>query len=161
MTNKTIKNRALLTFIILLISSFSYAGHPINDYFKKHKNDQGMEAKVVPPKLASLFVDEDYPEAIDVLQSMSSLKYLNFYGDKNRIVDYTLGALKAKGSYHTLLDDVDGSRQVKVYGEKKNGSVRKIMAVVQTKTQFLLIIGKGKLNKRQIENLPALSKEIQ
>ena len=111
--------------------------------------------------MASLFVDEDYPEAIDLLQSLYSLKYLNYYGEKSMISEYANKAIAAKGSYTSLLDDVDGNRTVKVFGEKKNGTVHKIIAVVQTKTQFLLLIGKGKLTNSQIASLPALSKEIQ
>ena len=160
MTNAKRKNRLLgLLFIFLCGSAF--AGHPISDFYKKHKDDTNMESKAIPPKMASLFVNADYPEAIDVLQSMTSLKYLNFYGDKAQISDYAKRAVAAKGHYNSLLDEVDGSRHVKVFGEKKRGAVRKIIAVVQTKTQFLLIIGKGKLSKKQIEGLPALSKEIQ
>jgi hypothetical protein len=160
MTNSS-KLRGFVVAVFVLFISSAFAGHPINDFYKKHKDDPDMEAKVVPPKLASLFVDEDYPEAIDVLQSMTSLRYLNYYGDKQKIVDYTLGALRSKGAYKELLDEVDGSRQVKVYGEKKRGKIKKIFAVVQTKTQFLLLIGKGNLSKKQIDSLPALSKEIQ
>lgn len=111
--------------------------------------------------MASLFVDEDYPEAIEVLQAMTSLKYLNFYGDKAKIEKYALKAMAAKGSYKSLLDEVDGTRIVKVFGEKKNGKIRKIIAVVQTNSQFLLLIGKGKLTKQHISYLPELSKEIQ
>lgn len=155
------KIRGFVVAVFTLFISTAFAGHPINDFYKKHKDDPDMEARVVPPKLASLFVDEDYPEAIDVLQSMTSLKYLNYYGDKQKIVNYTLGAIKSKGSYNELLDEVEGNRQVKVFGENRNGKVKKVFAVVQTKTQFLLIIGKGNLSKSQIAGLPALSKEIQ
>ncbi|MCB9222693.1 MAG: DUF4252 domain-containing protein [Crocinitomicaceae bacterium] len=160
MTNSG-KIRGLVVAAFLVIFTTTFANHPINDYFKQHKNDPDMEAKVVPPKMASLFVDEDYPEAIDLLQSMTSLKYLNYYGDKSKIEQYANNAISAKGSYKSLLDEVDGTRVVKVYGEKKKGTVRKIMAVVQTKSQFLLIIGTGKLTNKQIQGLPELSKEIQ
>ncbi|MEO9531748.1 MAG: DUF4252 domain-containing protein [Crocinitomicaceae bacterium] len=149
-----------LTVIALLILGSSFA-HPIDDYYKAHKSDTGMESKKVPPKMASLFVDEDYPEAIEVLKAMSSLKYLNFYGDKAKIEKYATKATAAKGNYTQLLDEVDGSRIVKVFGEKKNGKVRKVIAIVQTKSQFLLLIGKGKLTNKHIGYLPELSKEIQ
>lgn len=151
---------ALMSLFIMFIASQAFT-HPIDDYYNKYKNDQGMEAKKVPPKLASLFVDEDYPEAIDVLQSLSALKYLNFYGDKSQIEQYATHAISSKGSYKELLKQKEGSRIVHVYGEKKRGKVRKIIAIVQTKSQFLLLIGKGKLSKKQIAYLPALSKEIQ
>lgn len=160
MENRPTKQQGLVILLILICSA-SFAGHPINDFYKSHKDDSGMEAKTLPPKLASLFIDEDYPEAIDLLQSMSALKYLNFYGDKTQISKYFNQAVSAKGSYSSLLEDVDGNRTVSVYGEKKNGSVRKVIAVVQTKTQFLLLIGKGKLSNAQIKSLPLLSKEIQ
>ncbi|MFT4602736.1 MAG: hypothetical protein ACI857_002923 [Arenicella sp.] len=149
-----------LTIIGLFLFASTFA-HPIDDYYKTYKNDSGMEAKTVPPKLASLFIDEEYPEAIDVLQAMSTLKYLNFYGDQSVIEKYAMDAIGAKGDYKELLHEVDGSRTVNVYGIKKKGKVRKIIAVVRTKSQFLLLIGKGKLTKKHIASLPALSKEIQ
>jgi Domain of unknown function (DUF4252) len=161
MTKSHLSKITLFGVLFVLLTSFSFSPHPINDFYKQHKNDQDMEAKVVPPKMAAMFVDEDYPEAIDLLKSMTALKYLNFYGDKAKISEYAKNAISAKGSYNKLLDVIEGSREVVVFGEKKRGEVRKIIAVVQTKTQFLLIIGKGKLSKRQIEGLPALSKEIQ
>lgn len=161
MKNLTVSKGTLLGVLTVLFIAISYAGQPINDYYKKHKNDVGMEAKVVPPKLASLFIDEDYPEAIDLLQSMTSLKYLNFYGAKSVIAEYAKNAISAKGAYQSILEDVDGNREVSVFGVKRNGKVKKVIAVVQTKTQFLLLIGKGNLSKAQVASLPALSKEIQ
>lgn len=150
-----------LSLVAFLFTGLIFS-HPIDDYYKSHKNDRGMEAKIVPPKLASFFVDEDdYPEAIDLLQSMTSLRYLNFYGDKKIIQDYAKTAESSSGDYLELLNNRDGSRLVQVFGKKKNGKVRKVMAIVQTKSQFLLIIGKGKLTDKQIQALPALSKEIQ
>ena len=150
-----------LTLIAFIFTGFSF-GHPIDDYYKSHKNDSGMEAKIVPPKLASFFIDEeDYPDAIDLLQSMTSLKYLNFYGDSKKIKEYAKMAESSSGNFKELLKNKDGSRLVHVFGKKKKGKVRKIMAIVQTNSQFLLIIGKGKLSQRQIGALPALSKEIQ
>ena len=150
-----------LTLVAIILTGFVF-GHPIDDYYKNHKNDSGMEAKIVPPKLASFFVDEeDYPEAIDLLQSMTTLRYLNFYGDKKIIQEYAKSAQNSSGSYKELLNNRDGSRLVQVFGKKKKGKVRRIMAIVQTKSQFLLIIGKGKLSDKQIKALPALSKEIQ
>ncbi|MBD3638318.1 MAG: DUF4252 domain-containing protein [Crocinitomicaceae bacterium] len=161
MTNKTVSKSRLLGVLFILLASITYAGHPINDFYKKHKNDKDMEAKILPPKAASLFVDEDYPEAIDLLQSLTTLKYLNYYGEKTKISEYARKAISAKGSYESLLDDVDGNREVKVFGERKNGTVRKVIAVVETKTQFVLLIARGKLSNSQIAGLPALSKEIQ
>ena len=81
---------------LMLVFAASLFAHPINNYYKKHKDDQGMEARAVPPKLASLMIDEDYPEAIDVLQAMTSLKYLNFHGDKKQIRSYVDGATLAE-----------------------------------------------------------------
>lgn len=161
MTNTIARKTIIGVLFFLLAPALTVAGHPINDFYKKHKNDADMEAKVLPPKMASLFVDEDYPEAIDLLQSLHSLKYLNYYGEKHEISNYAQDAISHKGTYEQLLDEVDGNRIVKVFGEKKKGTVRKIIAVVQTKTQFLLLIGKGKLSKSQIAGLPAISKEIQ
>lgn len=161
MKNLTVSKGTLLGVLTVLFVAFSYAGQPINAYYKKHKNDQGMEAKVLPPKLASLFIDEDYPEAIDLLQSMNSLKYLNFYGDKAVISEYAKNAISARGDYQSILEDVDGNREVSVFGVKRNGKVKKVIAVVQTKTQFLLLIGTGNLSSAQVASLPALSKEIQ
>lgn len=161
MTNRTSIKEIVFGVFILMMGFPALAGHPINSFYKQHKNDMDMESRQVPPKMASMFVDEDYPEAIEVLKSLSSLKYLNYYGEKDQIEDYASRAVAAKGHYGSLLDEVDGSRHVRVFGEKKNGKVRKIIAVVKTKTQFLLLIGKGKLTKKHIESLPALSKEIQ
>ncbi|MEX1003337.1 MAG: DUF4252 domain-containing protein [Crocinitomicaceae bacterium] len=163
MKTSLLKPALILTtlFIVLNIPAFSFMGHPISDYYKKHKNDLGMEAKVIPPKAASLLVDEDYPEAIDILQSMTTLKYLNYYGKNPAIKQYANGAISSKGLFKSLFHDVDGNREVSVYGEKKGGTVRKVIAIVQTKTQFLLLIGRGKLTNDQIAHFPALSKEIQ
>ena len=111
--------------------------------------------------MAALLVDEDYPEAIDVLKSLSALKYLNYAGgDQQRVKTYADQAKKAKGSYKLLLEEIDGSRIVKVFGTKKKGTVRNIIAVVETQTSFLLLIGKGKLTDEQLNYLPVLSKEL-
>jgi hypothetical protein len=150
----------LIVIIMACLTAITF-GHPIDDYYNLHKNDSGMESKKIPPKLASLLVDDDYPEAIDLLQSMITLKYLNFYGDKNIIDTYANQAKSSKGSFESLLETVDGSRSVSVFGIKKRGKVRKIIGVVSTKSQFILIIGRGKLTQKQIESLPDLSKEIQ
>ena len=140
---------------------YGFIGHPINDYYKKHKHDRGMEAKTIPPKAASLFVDEDYPEAIDILQSMTTLKYLNYYGEQETIERYALKAKSAKGGFQSIFNDREGTREVAVFGEKKGGKVRKVIAVVKTSSQFILVIGRGKLSNRQIAYFPALSREIQ
>jgi len=150
----------LIIIIMACLTAITFA-HPIDDYYNLHKNDNGMESKKIPPKLASLMVDDDYPKAIDLLQSMITLKYLNFYGDKSLIDKYASQAKSSKGSFEQLLETVDGSRSVSVFGIKKRGKVRKVIGVVSTKSQFILIIGRGKLTQSQIESLPDLSKEIQ
>ena len=147
------------TILGLFFSALVFA-HPINDYYKSHKNDKNMEARVVPPKMAALIIDEDYTEAIDVLKSLSALKYLNYTGNQNKVSDYVSKAIKAKGDYKLLLEDADKKRNISVFGIKKKGMVRKLMAVVHTKTQFILLIGKGKLTNSQIEYLPELAKEL-
>ncbi|MFD1551909.1 hypothetical protein DNU06_01580 [Putridiphycobacter roseus] len=154
----------LLNFNVLILTLVFTMGtttaHPIDDYFKKHKNDHEMESKIVPPKIASQVVDKDYPEAIAILKSMSALRYLNYYGDLNQIKKYAKQALAAKGSYPLLLEKKEENRNIKVFGIKKNGLVRRLFAVVQSKTQFLLIIGKGKLSNTQVQYLPILAKEL-
>lgn len=148
-------------FLILLMAVSNGIARPIDDYYKSHKNDAGVEARIIPPKMAALLVDEDYPEAIDVLKSLSALKYLNYAGgDQQRVKTYADQAKKAKGTYKLLLEEIDGSRIVKVFGTKKKGTVRNIIAVVETQTQFLLLIGKGKLTDEQLNYLPVLSKEL-
>lgn len=156
------KMRDLLKVIgLILITSSTAFSHPINDYYKAHKNDAGVEARIVPPKMASLLVDEDYPEAIDVLKSLTALKYLNYQGgDKQRVKNYASQAHKAKGTYKLLLEETKDNRVVKVFGEKKNGTVRNVIAVIETNSQFLLLIGKGKLTDKQIKYLPILSEEL-
>lgn len=155
-------NREVGRILVMVIMTFStIAGaHPINDYYKKYKNDIGMEARTIPPKMASLFIDEDYPEAIDILKSMSALKYLNFEGDHNKVKKYAQKAISAKGDYEKLLDQNDKRRHISVFGFKKKGMVRKLIAVVESKSQFVLLIGKGKLTKKQIALFPDLAKEI-
>ena len=150
----------ILTISVVVFSTALFA-NPINDYYKKHKNDRDMESRAIPPKMASLMVDEDYPEAIDILQSLTALKYLNYWGKQEKVKKYASDAISAKGNYKLLLEESDGYRNVTVFGIKKKGTVRKLIAVVKTKTQFLLLIGKGKLSDKQVAGLPALSKEIQ
>lgn len=151
--------KSVLLVCGIMVSAVVF-GHPINDYYKEHKNDSGMESQVVPPKLAALMIDEDYPEAIDVLKSLSALKYLNFSGDKERIKNYATKALSSQGDYDLLLEEKDRRGKLSVFGKKKKGTVRKLFVVVQTKSEFLLLIGKGKLTDDQIEVLPELAKEI-
>lgn len=155
------KNQSLFLGILVLFSANFTLAHPIDDYYKDHKNDAGVEARIIPPKMAALLVDEDCPEAIDVLKSLTALKYLNYAGgDQERVKKYGEQARKAKGNYTLLLEDSDGSRVTKVFGTKKKGTTRNIIAVVETKTQFLLLIGKGNLTDEQIHYLPILSKEL-
>jgi hypothetical protein len=155
------KIRIGITLLLLLAVTNVLAAHPINDYYKAHKNDHKMEAKIVPPKVAAKMVDEDYPEAIEMLKAMTTLRYLNYWGDLNKIKQYANQALKAKGNYPLLLEKTEGKRSISVFGEKKNGYIRKLFAVVQTKTQFILMIGRGKLTQKQLNWLPSMSKEIQ
>lgn len=150
-----------IVIMVMFLGTGLAFGHPIDDYYKLHKNDAGVEARIIPPKMAALLVDEDYPEAIDILKSLSALKYLNYVGgDQQRVKTYADQAKKAKGIYKLLLEEIDGSRIVKVFGTKKKGTVRNIIAVVETQTQFLLLIGKGKLTDEQLNYLPVLSKEL-
>ncbi len=145
---------------LFLIAGTTF-GHPIDDYYKLHKNDAGVEARVVPPKMAALLVDEDYPEAIEVLKSLSALKYLNYTGgDQTRVKTYGEQARKANGNYSLLLENTDGSRFVKIFGTKKKGTIRNLIAVVETQTQFLLLIGRGSLTNEQLHYLPILSQEL-
>lgn len=147
--------------VILFCGMGTGFGHPIDDYYKIYKDDPGIEARVVPPKMAALLVEEEYVEAIDVLKSMTALKYLNYTGgDQVRVKSYADLAKKAKGNYQLILEKIDGSRTVSVFGTKNKGTVRNIFAVVETQTQFLLMIGKGKLTDEQINYLPELSKEL-
>ena len=146
MTNTRAKIKLFGVFFILLSSTANAAfgeRHPINQFYKEHRFDTDMEAKHIPPKLASLFVDDDYRDAIDVLQALNALKYLNYYGEKSKISEYAQEAVAAQGDYESLYDEVEGSRSVKVFGEKKDRIVRKFFAVIETNTQFLLLIGKG------------------
>ncbi len=160
MTTEQYKIKLSFLIIGLFCSTLIFA-HPINEYYKKHKNDAKMEAKIVPPKIAARMVDEDYPEAIEMLKSMSALKYLNYWGDQNKIKEYAKRAISANGNYPLLLEKSEGNRSISVFGLKKKGLVRRLFAVVQTKTQFILMIGKGKLSQKQLNWLPTLSKEIQ
>ena len=155
------KIKSSLFLIVMVALSFNSFSGAIDTYYNLHKNDRGMESKKIPPKMAAMMVDDDYPDAIDVLKSLRSLKYLNFYGDKDAIEAYASSAIKSKGNFVMLLDEQDKSRKVRVFGVKKKGKVKKIMAVVETGVQFILLIGKGSLTNSQIAKLPALSKEIQ
>lgn len=165
MTN-TVANKTIIGVLFFLLTSISQsafgAKHPIIQFYKEHKFDRDVEAKHIPPKLASLFLDDkEYKDARDVLQAMRTLRYLNYYGEQMQISKYAQGAIAAKGDYESIFDEVEGSRTVNVFGKKKGNEVREVFAVVQTKTQFLLLIGKGKLKKSHVRNIPKLTKEIQ
>ncbi len=153
------KLKLVLSLVGIVFSIVVFAT-PINDYYKAHKNDIGMEARAIPPKMASLMLDDDEEEAIDVLQSLTALKYLNYNGDQKRVKKYAKQAVSAKGDYSKLLVNEDGVRKVSVYGVEKRGKVRKIIGIVETKSQFILILGKGKLSEKQIQYLPMLAKEL-
>jgi len=139
----------------MILSVFVFAS-PIKDYYKLHKKDYGMEARVIPPKVAAMIVAEDYPEAVDLLKSLSALKYLNYRGKTKKVAQYADRAIQAKGNQQLLLDEKSDGKKIKVFGSKKKGYIRKIMAVVYTKTQFVLLIGKGKLSESQIQSMPAI-----
>ncbi|MDX1350111.1 MAG: DUF4252 domain-containing protein [Putridiphycobacter sp.] len=156
-----VKIRIGITLLLVLAVTNVLAAHPINDYYKAHKNDHKMEAKIVPPKVAAKMVDEDYPEAIEMLKAMTALRYLNYWGDQQKIKLYAKQAISAKGNYPLLLEKSEGNRSIAVFGLKKKGLIRRLFAVVQTKTQFILMIGRGKLTQKQLNWLPSLSKEIQ
>lgn len=149
---------------ILLVMGFFFVNsalaHPIQDFYKKHKNDKEMEAQIVPPKIAAMWIDEDYQEAIDILKSMSTLKYLNFQGEKSAISQYAKKAIASQGGHELLLTDQDKRGKIKIFGERKKGFVRKLFAVVETANEFVLVIGKGKLTSDQVAALPALAREI-
>ena len=147
--------------VILVFTASVVRSHPINDYYKRYKKDAMMEAKIIPPKIAAKMVDKDYPEAIEMLKSLTALRYLNYWGDTDRIKKYATKAIASKGNYPLLLQKTEGARSISVFGLKKNGIVRRLFAVVQTKTQFILMIGRGKLTQKQLNWLPSLSKEIQ
>lgn len=145
--------------LLILFSTLNFA-HPINDYYKAHKGDAGMDAKIIPPKLAALLVDDDYEEAIDILQSLTALRYMNYSGNKEKVNNYAKQATAAKGNYKELLSQTEGNQKIAVYGIQKKGEIRKLMVVVETNSEFLLMIGKGKLTDKQIRLLPELAKEI-
>ena len=157
------KSFLLKTTFTLIFSLFTIIifAHPIDDFYKKHKNDVSMESKKIPPKVAAMMIDDDYTDAIDILKSLRSLKYLNFYGDEKTISNYAKSAIKERGNYSKLLDTVEGTRSIIAFGQKKKNVVKKIIVIVETPVQFILIVAKGKLNSSQIAKLPALSQEIQ
>ena len=165
MTNTVARKTIIGLFFILLTSSANHAfgaKHPIIQFYKEHRFDADMEAKHVPPKLAAMFLDDnDYKDARDVLQALRSLRYLNYYGEKSKISEYAKEAISAKGDYESIFEEQKGNRTVKVFGKKKDRKVREVFAVVETKTQFLLLIGKGKLNNSHVRKIPKLTKEIQ
>lgn len=148
-----------LFFLVMMMATIAQA-HPIQDFYKKHKKDHGMEAQMLPPKIAALMVDEDYEDAIDILKSMRSLKYLNFQGALSQISRYATNAEAAKGNFQLLLNETDQRGKIKVFGARKNGFVRHLFAVVQTTNEFVLVIGKGKLTDDQVAALPALAREL-
>ena len=117
------RRKVIGLFFLGMILTISTQAHPIQDFYKKHKNDNGMEAQIVPPKIAAMWVDDDYEEAIDILKSMRSLKYLNFQGDLAAISRYAQNAEKAKGHFQLLLNETDQRGKIKVFGERKNGYV--------------------------------------
>lgn len=151
--------KQILFVLGVFMVNFTQA-HPIQDFYKKHKKDKDMEAQIVPPKIAAMWVDEDYEEAIDILKSMTALKYLNFQGDQSAISRYAKNAIASKGGYELLLTDQDKRGKIKVFGQRKNGFVRKLFAVVETSSEFVLVVGKGKLSSDQVAALPALAREI-
>ena len=159
-------NRRVITYLLvmalILAGSVGFAQGEINDFYNRVKDDTGMESKRIPPKMASFFVEEeDYPEAVDILKSLTSLKYLNFWGDEHTIKKYAVEARANTGDHKSLLESDDKVRKVHVFGIKKRGKIKRVIAVCESKSQFLLIIAKGKLTKKQLDNVPALAKEIQ
>ena len=156
------RNLRLNSCILMVGILFSTLGfsNPINDYYKAHKTDLGMEAKTIPPKIAALWIDDDYTEAKEILKSFTTLKYLDFEGEHNKIRFYVKNAILAKGKHKQLLEDANDDRKIIVFGVEKKGVVRKLMAVVETKTRFILVIGKGKLSKTQLKLFPDLAKEL-
>lgn len=146
--------------VIFLLVTAVFGAHPINNFYSKYKNDKNMESRTIPPKLAALFIDKDYPDAIDVLKSMYALKYLNFSGDQLKVKNYATKARLAKGDYERLLEENTARKKVDVFGLKKRGFVRRIIAIVEFKDQFLLVVGKGKLSQNQLNKLPALAEEL-
>jgi len=157
---KVINSTKLLLLITLLFNIVRLNAHPIDDYFKNHKNDSDMESKVIPPKIAAQVVDKDYPEAIEVLKSMTTLRYLNYYGELSTIQKYAKLAISAAGNYPLLLEKKEEKRKISIFGIKKKGTVRRLFAVVETTNQFILMIGRGKLTHSQIQYLPILAKEL-
>lgn len=154
--------KAILTALIVIVFSANTGFcESIEDFYKRHKNDSGMEARLVPPKLASMMLEEDYDEAKNVLMSLRSLKYMNYWGKTDKISSYTKAANDAASEHQMLMEDVVDNKKIRVFGTKKNGTIRKILVVVESNAQFLLMIGKGKLSTAQLKMIPELSKEIQ
>lgn len=148
-----------------LLLGFTIAAHgeeEIDAFYNEFKNAEGMESRKIPPKLATLFLDdEEYPEVEDILMSLTSMKYLNFYGDREVVEEYAQKAAKASTGYQLLDQETDKKRWVKLFGQRKNGFVKKVFAVLSSHNQFTLVIGKGKLTDDQIALFPELVAEIQ
>lgn len=152
-----------LGLIIMVIGMFPIISlaDSYEDLYDEMKKNPVMEAKRIPPKVASLMIDkDDYPEAVDVLSSMNSLKYLNYYGEKEKANSFYKKSLNHGGDYKKLGVHEDFYRTVTLFGIYKKGFVKKIVAVVQKQREFFLVIGKGKLSDKQIELFPMLVKEI-
>ena len=153
--------RALVLSILLVGFANLSLADAYEDFYKEVKNDNGMEAKRIPPKLAALFIDEeDYPEAVDVLGSLRSLKYLNYYGDSKRVEKYTEAALSTNHKFTKLGESEGYKKKVYLFGIWKKDYVKKIVAIVHKEKEFYLVIGKGKIRENQIALFPSLADEI-
>ncbi|MCH2234672.1 MAG: DUF4252 domain-containing protein [Crocinitomicaceae bacterium] len=153
--------RTLVISILLVGFANISLADAYEDFYKEVKNDRGMEAKRIPPKLAALFIDEeDYPEAVDVLGSLRSLKYLNYYGDSKRVEKYTEAALSTNHKFTRLGESEGYKKKVYLFGIWKKDFVKKIVAVVHKEKEFYLVIGKGKIKESQIALFPSLADEI-
>ena len=153
--------KKLIGLILLLGISNVVLADSFDDFFKRNKSEPGMESKRIPPKLAALFIDkEENPEAVDVLGSMTSLKYLNYYGNAEKASDYAAQALKVKAGFIKLGETTGYKKEIYLFGIRKGDYVKKIVAVVRKQKDFYFVIGKGKLSQEQVELFPMLADEI-
>ena len=92
--------------------------------------------------------------------SLRSLKYLNYYGDKNKVEKYTTEALSTNHKFAKLGVSEGYKKKIYLFGIWKKGYVKKIVAIVHKEKDFYLVIGKGKLTQAQVELFPSLAEQI-
>lgn len=147
--------RNLLFIATLLFFSTIVSGQDYGLYWK-YKDYGGITFSVGSPliDLGSLFLDEKSERKL--LRKVNKVRVMVFEDETNPVTEKDLNkfARKAKRRHlDELITIRDGKTRVMIYGKERRGAFRKLVILVQSPEEFIMVSVKGNLKWKEVNKV--------